>query len=114
MSTTSPITPIPSDVAPVQPAQSVAPVPAAKSGTSATNTQPSVDNLAASSPPTTPLDTQSDLRLVIEEDKAAGSYVYVTIDPVTGKVVSQIPREQLLKMRESPDYRPGAVFNSRS
>ena len=114
MSTTSPITPIPSDVAPVQPAQSVAPVPAAKSGTSATNTQPSVDNLAASSPPTTPLDTQSDLRLVIEEDKAAGSYVYVTIDSRTGKVIAQIPREDVLRMRDDAGYKPGSMVSSRS
>ena len=56
----------------------------------------------------------ADLRLVIEDDKAAGSYVYVTINSVTGKVVSQIPREQLLKMREDPGYRPGSIIDSRS
>ncbi|HWF77393.1 MAG TPA: hypothetical protein VN694_09475 [Caulobacteraceae bacterium] len=56
----------------------------------------------------------ADLRLVIEDDKAAGSYVYVTINSVTGKVVSQVPREQLLKMREDPGYQPGSVVDSRS
>jgi flagellar protein FlaG len=56
----------------------------------------------------------ADLRLVIEDDKAAGSYVYVTINSVTGEVVSQVPREQLLKMREDPGYQPGSVTDSRS
>lgn len=55
----------------------------------------------------------ADTRLVIEDDKAAGSYVYVTIDPVTGKVISQIPREQLLRMREASDYTPGSIVNAR-
>jgi flagellar protein FlaG len=50
---------------------------------------------------------------VIEEDQAAGTYVYKTVDPVTGKVISQIPREQLLKMRETPDYTPGSIVNAR-
>jgi flagellar protein FlaG len=59
-------------------------------------------------------ESAADLRLVIEDDKAAGSYVYVTINSVTGKVVSQIPREQLLKMREDPGYKPGSVIDSRS
>ncbi|HEX3406348.1 MAG TPA: hypothetical protein VHS81_03845 [Caulobacteraceae bacterium] len=57
---------------------------------------------------------EADLRLVIEDDKAAGSYVYVTINSVTGEVVSQVPREQLLKMREDPGYQPGALVDSRS
>ncbi|HUZ11549.1 MAG TPA: hypothetical protein VMU93_01695 [Caulobacteraceae bacterium] len=56
---------------------------------------------------------RADLRLVIEEDKAAGTYVYKTIDPVTGKVISQIPREQLLMMREAWGYKPGSVVDSR-
>jgi flagellar protein FlaG len=51
---------------------------------------------------------------VIEDDKAAGSYVYVTINSVTGEVVSQVPREQLLKMREDPGYQPGSVTDSLS
>ena len=56
--------------------------------------------------------SDSDLRLVIEDDKAAGSFVYLTINAATGAVVSQIPREQLLKMRTDPSYTPGSVVNS--
>jgi flagellar protein FlaG len=54
----------------------------------------------------------ADLRLVIEDDKAAGCFVYMTVNPITGEVVSQVPREQLLKMRTDPDYAPGSVINS--
>ena len=97
MSTTQPIPAIPADVAPAQPVQSVAP---ANAGTSqASSVQ---------------VDSDADLRLVIEEDKAAGSYVYKTVDSRTGKVVSQMPREELLRMREASSYAPGSVVNSRS
>jgi flagellar protein FlaG len=95
MSNTAPISGIVPDVASAQPAQ--APTPA---------------GAGTSQAPATPTGSQADTRLVIEDDKAAGSYVYVTINPATGKVISQVPREQLLKMREDPDYRPGSVVNS--
>jgi flagellar protein FlaG len=95
MSSTAPISGIPTDV----PAPTSAPTPPSKAGASQT--------------PAPQSDNQADLRLVIEEDQAAGTYVYKTVDPVTGKVVSQIPREQLLKMRETPDYTPGSIVNAR-
>jgi|SRR5580658_3767156 flagellar protein FlaG len=97
MSTTAPISATTPDVAPALPAPATTPA--------------SVGNSQA---PSTQSDAQADLRLVIEEDKAAGSYVYKTVDPVTGKVVSQLPREQLLKMREASDYQPGSIVDSRS
>jgi flagellar protein FlaG len=97
MTSTAPIGP-PPEVTPVQPAQ--APAPA--------------DNPGSSQASASPIDASADLRLVIEDDKAAGSYVYVTINPVTGEVVSQIPREQLLKMREDPAYRPGSLVDQSS
>ncbi len=98
MSNTAPISGISSDVTP-------APTAPAK-------TAPA--NVGTSQAPPAQSDAQADLRLVIEEDKAAGSYVYKTVDPITGKVISQMPREQLLKMREASDYRPGAIVDSRS
>lgn len=98
----------------MQPAQSVAPVPAAQSGASATSAQALAEAAAASQATSAPLDNQPDLRLVIEEDKAAGSYIYMTIDSATGKVISQIPREDVLRMREDAGYTPGSVVSSRS
>jgi flagellar protein FlaG len=75
---------------------------------------PATSNQGTTQAPPTPLDEQSDLRLVIEDDKAAGCYVYKTINPRTGEVVFQVPREQLLRMREADDYQPGSVINARS
>ena len=75
---------------------------------------PAPANQGTSQAPATQSDDDADLRLVIEDDKAAGSYVYVTINSATGKVVSQVPREQLLKMREDPNYKPGSIIDKRS
>jgi len=58
-------------------------------------------------------DQQADYRLVIEEDSAApGGFIYKTVDWATGKVISQLPREELVKLRESPDYQAGTVFKT--
>ena len=55
-----------------------------------------------------------DLRLVIEEDKAAGSYVYKTIDRRTGEVIQQLPRDQVLRLREALDYEAGDVVRAKA
>jgi flagellar protein FlaG len=52
----------------------------------------------------------ADLRLVIEEDKAAGTFVYKTVDWRTGEVVQQLPREQVLRLREAQNYAAGQVL----
>ena len=54
----------------------------------------------------------NDYRFVIEEDAAARTYVYKTIDRSTGKVVSQYPREELLKLMEDPTYKAGTVLKT--
>ena len=60
-----------------------------------------------------PIAEAPDLRLIIEEDKAAGSYVYKTIDVRTGKIVQQIPRDEILRLKEASGYQPGAVVQAR-
>jgi len=55
----------------------------------------------------------ADLRLVIEEDKAANSFVYKTVDVRTGQVVQQYPREEVLRLKTSPGYAPGDVIDAR-
>lgn len=54
----------------------------------------------------------SALRLVIEMDQATGSYVYTTIDRVTGQVLQQLPRADLLRLRDSVDYTDGSVIST--
>ncbi|MFO1014382.1 MAG: hypothetical protein U1E50_11530 [Caulobacteraceae bacterium] len=58
--------------------------------------------------------SQPDLRLVIEEDKASGSFIYKTLDRSTGQVVQQYPREEVLRLRELPGYEPGDLTDSTS
>jgi flagellar protein FlaG len=55
-------------------------------------------------------DLNPDLDLVIEDDKAAGEYVYMTVNRLTGEVVNQWPSKQLLQLREASDYSPGEVI----
>ncbi len=50
---------------------------------------------------------------MIEDDQAAGCFVYKTVDWRTGEVVQQIPREQILKMREEPAYVAGDVIKTK-
>jgi flagellar protein FlaG len=63
-------------------------------------------------PPPAPASDAADLRLVIEDDQAAGCFVYKTVDWRTGEVVQQYPREQILKMREAPAYLAGDVIKT--
>jgi flagellar protein FlaG len=53
-----------------------------------------------------------DLRLVIEEDQASGSYVYKTVNRVTGEVVLSLPRADILRMRQEAQYAVGAVIRT--
>src|ERR1700690_2944992 len=106
MSTTAPIPAAIPDSTPAQPVAPIVPVQ---------GQPPSmVAQMVASLVPVAPIDDQPDLRLVIEEDKAAGSYIYKTVDPRTGKVISQIPREELLRIRDTSGYTPGSIVNSRN
>jgi flagellar protein FlaG len=55
-----------------------------------------------------------DLRLVIEEDQRAGTVVYKTVDWRTGVVVQQLPREQVLKLRETENYAAGQLLATKA
>ena len=54
------------------------------------------------------------VRLVIEEDRQSGSFVYKTLDRVTGEVLAQYPREELLRMLTRDDYAAGDVIKTRA
>ena len=51
-------------------------------------------------------------RLVIEEGPQNGSFIYKTMDRVTGEVIRQFPREQVVKMMQSERYDAGAVIDT--
>lgn len=50
-------------------------------------------------------------RLVIEEGPA-GSFIYKTLDRVTGEVVRQLPREQVIDLMRAAEYSSGSVINT--
>jgi flagellar protein FlaG len=81
--------------------------------TSAAGAGTSTPSTSSSSTPQTPSQDPADYQLVIQDDKAAGSFVYMTIDRRTGQVVSQLPREEVIKMREAFDYASGAVISTK-
>lgn len=51
-------------------------------------------------------------RLVIEEGPTRGSFIYKTLDRVTGEVVRQLPREDIVQLMASGDYAKGAVIDT--
>lgn len=51
-------------------------------------------------------------RLIIEEGPTQGTFVYKTLDSITGEVVRQFPREQVLKMAENGGYAAGGLIDT--
>lgn len=64
--------------------------------------------------PLKPRVDQANLRLVIEQDPDSGSFVYKTINRETGEVVLQLPRDELLRLRDHVDYHPGVVVDDQA
>ena len=64
------------------------------------------------SPPVPTGPDPGDMRLVIEEDQASGSYVYKTVNRLTGEVVQQLPRAEVLRLRQELQYAAGAVIKT--
>jgi flagellar protein FlaG len=52
-------------------------------------------------------------RLVIDKDPITGSFIYRTVDRVTGETVSQYPSEEIVRMRDSGAYTAGTVFKGK-
>lgn len=75
---------------------------------------PSASDPAVTRRPVSPAQDETDLRLIIEEGQSAGSYVYKTINRVTGEVVAQFPRESLLHLRDQAEYEVGAVISAKA
>ena len=52
-------------------------------------------------------------RLVIEEGPS-GSFIYKTLDRVTGEVVKQLPREQVVDLMQTAEYSAGSVIDTKA
>lgn len=58
--------------------------------------------------------TANDVRLIIERAAHAPEYVYKLVDTLTGDVIVELPREQVIKAAESPNYTSGSVIDTRA
>ncbi|WP_293898030.1 flagellar protein FlaG [Phenylobacterium sp.] len=76
--------------------------------------QPSVRTAPGGQAPVPTGPDPADMRLVIEEDQASGSYVYKTVNRRTGEVVLQLPRAEVLKLRQELQYTAGAVIRTKA
>lgn len=52
------------------------------------------------------------LRLTVDKDPKSGEWIYKAIDRATGEVVKQLPRQELLDMRNSSEYQAGSVIKT--
>jgi Uncharacterized flagellar protein FlaG len=59
-------------------------------------------------------DAAARYRLVIEEGPQKGSFVYKTMDRVTGEVVRQLPREEVVRLMDDVNYGNGTVIDTRA
>lgn len=62
--------------------------------------------------PLSSIEAAANYRLLIEEGPRKGSFVYKTLDSVTGEIIRQFPREQLVRMAEAEAYDAGTVINT--
>lgn len=81
--------------------------------TPATGVAPSPAPPAATSNTMAMQNDAADLRLVIEEDRTSGLFIYKTIDRRTGDVVQQLPREEVVRMHQAGDYAAGAIIKAK-
>lgn len=69
---------------------------------------------AKSEPPTAKGQDTVETRLVIEQDQASGTFIYKTINRLTGEVVQQLPRDEVLKLRDAGQYETGSVVRTKA
>ena len=93
------------------------PVPLVKTEAQASSqSQPPIE--VATAIPDAPVNKQAvelapNYRLVIEPGPSSGAFIYKTVNPETGEVVRQFPREDLIRMRQDPTYQAGTVADTR-
>ncbi len=63
---------------------------------------------------TNPLEVEPDFRLVIEHNIERSVLVYKLINRATGEVMSEISRDDVVKLITDPSYRAGSVIDTRA
>lgn len=75
---------------------------------------PAGDVIAPAAVASKPAAASADLRLVIEEDRDTGAFVYKTLDRATGEVLRQFPREEVLRLHADREYEAGTLVNAQA
>ena len=57
--------------------------------------------------------SEADQRLVIREGLEDGLFIYTILDRASGKVMAQIPREDVSQLAARPDYEAGQVVDTK-
>jgi len=83
--------------------------PATTDSTTAKPTQQAASDSQSQAP-----QSANDIRLIIEKAAHAPEYVYKLVDATTGDVIVELPREQVVKAAESPNYTSGSVIDTRA
>ncbi|MGA9658685.1 MAG: flagellar biosynthesis protein FlaG [Asticcacaulis sp.] len=52
------------------------------------------------------------LRLTVDKDPETGQWIYRAIDRYTGEVVREMPRQELVALRQSSTYKTGSVIKT--
>ncbi len=55
----------------------------------------------------------ADQRLVIREGVEQGVFIYTVLDRASGKVMVQLPREDVAQIANRPDYSAGQVIDTK-
>jgi flagellar protein FlaG len=69
---------------------------------------------ARAAPAPAPAADLAAVRLVIEESGQSGTFVYKTLDRVTGEVLSQTPGDEVLRQLARGQYSAGDVIKTRA
>ncbi len=88
-------------------------VPADLVGAQAIRPQKPIDTERKPAKPIAP-DADADQRLVIQEGTQAGLFVYTILDRTSGRVMLQIPSEDLAQLAARPDYEAGQVIKAKA
>lgn len=76
--------------------------------------KPAAGEAAVQTPAQAAQDNLANARLVIEQDGETGAYVYKSLDRITGQVLRQLPREELVKLLSSARYSAGDVIKTKA
>jgi flagellar protein FlaG len=114
MSTINPLNSVPADLTGVAATLSLSASTSssASSAPATSNASPSQDQTTSATQP--PQQATSAQRLVIQAGAQTGVFVYTILDRLTGQILVQIPREEVIKLANRPDYSAGTVIDTKA